>query len=60
MCEDTDVRISENKIYTGYIETKARRESYDPRPLCKRKVEGAIPAESIIMCIHPEKALYLA
>jgi hypothetical protein len=24
MCEDTDIRISENKIYGGYMETKAR------------------------------------
>ena len=40
-----------NKIYGGYMETKARRQTARERPLCKRKVAGAIPAESKIFLV---------
>ena len=45
VCEGTDVRVFENKIYGAKMEQKLDGKSLG-RPLCKRKVAGAIPAES--------------
>ena len=50
----------ENKIYGDYMETKARRQTAREHLVRNEEAAGAIPAESIIRCMHPEKVLYLA
>ena len=47
LCVKTQIfAFNENKIYSGCMETKAKRQTARGRPLCKWKVAGANPAES--------------